>query len=84
MKRDKLYLAHQNKCFFQSLRPAGDVRLAYLEDNDECPEGEEAVPAGLQRLEAQLVQEGRVVGEGAQPHGGPELMNALMNELKIN
>ena len=55
-----------------------------LEDDDECPEGEEAVPAGLQRLEAQLVQEGRVVREGAKPHGGPVLMNALMNELKIN
>ena len=50
-------------CLQQFRHLDGDVegeRDDDLEDDDERPEGEEAVPARLDRLVAQLVQEGRV------------------------
>ena len=50
-------------CLQQLRHLDGDVegeRDDDLEDDDERPEGEKAVPARLDRLVAQLVQEGRV------------------------
>ena len=50
-------------CLQQLRHLDGDVegeRDDDLEDDDERPEGEEAVPARLDRLVAQLVPEGRV------------------------
>ena len=53
-----------------------------LEDDDERPEGEEAVPPRLDRLVAQLVQEGRVPGVINMHNQGYSMEMRLYHQAK--